>query len=146
MSIKRAITFAAILISGKSIEHKLTAAEGLTSDMIVKLVAAEPALMGDVGPTPAEGTLLPETYLFTHGTTRAQILERMKKAVDLSDHQLNALKEQIGHGDAQSACQLVQDSHRGAESAALQAANGIRRAYSANTSASAASVFDRRMV
>ena len=32
-------TIAAILVSGKSIQHKLTAAEGLTSDMIWKLVA-----------------------------------------------------------------------------------------------------------
>ena len=71
---------AAILVSGKSIQHKLTAAEGLTSDMIWKLVAAEPALMGDAGAEPAEGTLLPETYLFTRGTTRAQILARMQKA------------------------------------------------------------------
>ena len=71
---------AAILISGKSIQHKLTAAEGLTSDMIAKLVAAEPALVGDMPPTPAEGTLLPETYLFTHGTTRAEILSRMRMA------------------------------------------------------------------
>ena len=68
---------AAILVSGKSIQHKLTAAEGLTSDMIWKLVAADPVLMGDAGPVPAEGTLLPETYLFTRGTTRAELLARM---------------------------------------------------------------------
>ena len=71
---------AAILVSGKSIQHKLTAAEGLTSDMIFKLVAADPDLLGDAAPEPAEGTLLPETYLFTHGTTRAQLLQRMQKA------------------------------------------------------------------
>src|ERR1700761_4828450 len=71
---------AAILVSGKSIQHRLTAAEGLTSNMIYKLVVADPDLTGDAGPEPAEGTLLPETYLFTHGTTRAQLLERMKKA------------------------------------------------------------------
>ena len=71
---------AAILVSGKSIQHKLTAAEGLTSDMIYKLVAADPVLTGDAGPEPAEGTLLPETYLFTRGVTRAQMLARMEKA------------------------------------------------------------------
>jgi UPF0755 protein len=71
---------AAILVSGKSIQHKLTAAEGLTSDMIYKLVAADPVLTGDAGPQPAEGTLLPETYLFTRGVTRAQMLARMEKA------------------------------------------------------------------
>ena len=69
-----------ILISGRSIQHKITAAEGLTSDMIYKLVTADPVLQGDAGPAPAEGTLLPETYLFTRGMTRAAILERMKSA------------------------------------------------------------------
>jgi UPF0755 protein len=82
---------AAILVSGKSIQHKLTAAEGLTSNMVYKLVVADPDLSGGAGPEPAEGTLLPETYLFTHGTTRAQLLERMKKAQgDFLDAQWSA--------------------------------------------------------
>ena len=71
---------AAILVEGKSIQHKLTAAEGLTSDMIQKLVADDPVLTGNAGPVPAEGTLLPETYLFTRGTSRAELLVRMEKA------------------------------------------------------------------
>ena len=69
-----------ILASGKSIQHKLTAAEGLTSSMIYKLVVADPVLTGEAGPEPAEGALLPETYLFTRGTTRAELLARMKAA------------------------------------------------------------------
>jgi UPF0755 protein len=73
-------SIAAILIDGKSIQHKLTAAEGLTSDMIWKLVQADPVLVGDAGPVPAEGTLLPETYLFTRGETRAAILAKMARA------------------------------------------------------------------
>lgn len=71
---------AAILISGKSIQHKLTAAEGLTSAMIYALVKHDSALTGDPGPLPAEGSLLPETYLFTHGTSRAEMLSRMARA------------------------------------------------------------------
>ncbi|HUJ47122.1 MAG TPA: endolytic transglycosylase MltG [Rhizomicrobium sp.] len=67
-----------ILIAGKSIQHKITAAEGLTSDMIYKIVAKNPVLTGDAGPEPAEGTLLPETYLFTRGMTRAHMLMLMK--------------------------------------------------------------------
>lgn len=69
-----------ILVSGKSIQHKLTAAEGLTSDMIWKLVKADPVLVGDAGPMPPEGTLLPETYLFTRGEARAHLLARMHAA------------------------------------------------------------------
>jgi len=69
-----------ILISGKTIQHKITAAEGLTSDMIAKLVAADTVLTGKMVATPREGTLLPQTYLFTRGTTRGQIIARMQKA------------------------------------------------------------------
>lgn len=71
---------ARILVAGKSIQHKLTAAEGLTSDMILKIVAADPVLTGDPGPVPAEGSLLPETYLFTRGTSRAEMIGRMESA------------------------------------------------------------------
>lgn len=71
---------AKILVDGKSIQHKLTAAEGLTSDMIRKIVAADPVLTGDPGPVPAEGSLLPETYLFTRGTSRSEMIGRMESA------------------------------------------------------------------
>jgi UPF0755 protein len=70
----------AIMVAGKSIQHKITIAEGLTSDMAYKLVVANPVLVGDAGPEPQEGTLLPETYLFTRGTSRREILARMEKA------------------------------------------------------------------
>jgi UPF0755 protein len=71
---------AAILISGKSIQHKVTAAEGLTSQMIYAIVNSDPVLVGDAGPVPAEGTLLPETYLYTLGATRSEMLARMHEA------------------------------------------------------------------
>src|SRR5207344_1202164 len=58
------------------------AAEGLTSKMIYDIVQSDPVLVGDVGEVPDEGTLLPETYLFTRGTTRAEMLARMKRAQD----------------------------------------------------------------
>ena len=73
---------AGILISGKSILHRLTAAEGLTSRMIYDIVKSDPVLTGDAGAVPDEGTLLPETYLFTRGTTRAEMISRMRKAQD----------------------------------------------------------------
>ncbi|HSC59892.1 MAG TPA: endolytic transglycosylase MltG, partial [Rhizomicrobium sp.] len=70
----------AILVAGKSIEHKLTAAEGLTSQMIYDIVKKDPVLVGNAGAVPEEGTLLPETYLFTRGMTRAQMLAKMHAA------------------------------------------------------------------
>ena len=70
----------AIMVLGKSIQHKITIAEGLTSDMVHKLVEDDPLLTGNAGPVPAEGALLPETYLFTRGTARADLIARMEKA------------------------------------------------------------------
>jgi len=46
--------------------------------MIYRIVEKNPVLTGDAGPEPAEGTLLPETYLFTRGMTRAHMLMLMK--------------------------------------------------------------------
>ena len=70
----------AIMVAGKSIQHKITIAEGLTSDMAYKLVVANPVLTGDAGAEPQEGLLMPETYLFTRGTTRRELIVRMEKA------------------------------------------------------------------
>jgi UPF0755 protein len=69
-----------ILISGKSILHKVTAAEGLTSQMIANIIENDTVLTGDAGAVPAEGTLLPETYLFTRGMTRAAMIRKMREA------------------------------------------------------------------
>ena len=69
-----------ILIAGRSIEHKLTVAEGLTSQMAYDLVKDDPVLTGDAGPLPPEGVLLPETYLFSRGATRGEIVADMQKA------------------------------------------------------------------
>ena len=67
-----------ILIEGKSIVYKLTLPEGITSAMIVDLVRKHPMLQGDVAEIPAEGSLLPETYVFDRGTTRAALIKRMQ--------------------------------------------------------------------
>src|SRR5258706_10479025 len=68
-----------MLVTRKTLEHRLTIAEGLTSDAAVALISADPVLTGDV-PVVPEGSLLPETYLFERGTTRAELLARIHKA------------------------------------------------------------------
>ncbi|MDR3527555.1 MAG: endolytic transglycosylase MltG [Rhizomicrobium sp.] len=69
-----------ILVAGKSIQHKVTLAEGLTSQMVYDIVKADKVLKGSAGAVPAEGTLLPETYLFQRGETRAHLIAKMKAA------------------------------------------------------------------
>lgn len=71
-----------ILESGKSILHKITMAEGLTSWEAMQVIAADPVLIGELPDIPAEGTLLPQTYLFTRGTARAEIVAQMTRAHD----------------------------------------------------------------
>lgn len=68
-----------IIVSGKSIEHAFTVPEGLTSLQIVERLRDQPLLTGDVKEPPPEGALLPETYKFTRGASREQILARMKE-------------------------------------------------------------------
>jgi len=68
-----------MLVAHKTLEHRLTIAEGLTSDSAIALIKADPTLTGEV-PVVPEGSLLPETYLFERGTTRSELLARMHKA------------------------------------------------------------------
>jgi len=71
---------ASILKSGIQVVHKTTIAEGLTSIEIVDLLRDEPLLSGDIAGVPEEGSLLPETYHYHRGETRAEILRRMQVA------------------------------------------------------------------
>ncbi len=68
------------LVSGKSVQHKVTIPEGLTSMQIVARLKEHPILVGEVSQVPAEGSLLPDTYVFLRGTTRDQLVERMRSA------------------------------------------------------------------
>jgi UPF0755 protein len=68
------------IISGKSIQHSVTMAEGLTTQQIVQRLNDAEVLSGPIQRIPPEGSLLPETYRVTRGTTREQILQRMASA------------------------------------------------------------------
>ena len=70
-----------IIASGKTVKHRLTIPEGLTSAEILALVRAAPALDGDPGPPPAEGELMPETYLYEYGDHRKEMIDRMQRAM-----------------------------------------------------------------
>ncbi len=70
-----------IIISGKSVQYRLTVPEGLTSPEIIKLIAAAPRLEGDLEEVPPDGSLLPETYHFSRGDTRAALLKRMQASM-----------------------------------------------------------------
>ena len=69
-----------VAYGGKAVRHRLTVPEGLTSAEIVAIVNGTPELEGGPEPAPAEGSLLPETYFFSLGDKRVQMVERMEHA------------------------------------------------------------------
>lgn len=68
----------ATMMEGKVVQHAFTVPEGLTSEQVVARLLAEDALAGQIREIPREGTLLPETYRFTRGMTRDQLIQRMQ--------------------------------------------------------------------
>jgi UPF0755 protein len=68
------------IVENKVVQHTLTIPEGLTSEQIVAKLLENDALTGQIKEIPREGTLLPETYKFTRGMARAQIIQRMQQA------------------------------------------------------------------
>jgi len=68
------------IISGKSIQHSVTIAEGLTTQQIIQRLNESDVLSGPIQRVPPEGSLLPETYRVTRGTSREQLLQRMTAA------------------------------------------------------------------
>ena len=68
------------ITEGKVVQHTLTVAEGLTSEQIVARLLQNDALAGTIKEIPREGTLLPETYKFTRGTTRESVIQRMQQS------------------------------------------------------------------
>jgi peptidoglycan lytic transglycosylase G len=69
-----------IISEGKVVRHALTLPEGLTSEQIVARLLRDKTLSGQIKEIPPEGSLLPETYQFSRGETRAQMIKRMQNA------------------------------------------------------------------
>lgn len=67
--------------AGRVVRHFVTIPEGITSEMVVEILAENPLLTG-VAPSPPEGALLPETYQIERGEDRAAVLKRMMDAHD----------------------------------------------------------------
>lgn len=70
----------ALLASGNVVVHKITVVDGMTVKEVVEALMADTTLTGEVGNLPPEGMLLPETYFFNRGDTRAELLKRMQDA------------------------------------------------------------------
>ena len=71
------------LSEGKAILYPFTAPEGLTSAQIFRSMTKLDTLVDDSPELPAEGTLLPETYMTPRGMKKSALLKQMQK--DQSD-------------------------------------------------------------
>ncbi|KQR73326.1 4-amino-4-deoxychorismate lyase [Rhizobium sp. Leaf384] len=70
-----------LLKSGKSILYSASLPEGLTVKQMFRKLQDDPILEGDLPATlPAEGTLRPDTYKFSRGTKRAEIVAQATAA------------------------------------------------------------------
>ncbi|MGF1629547.1 MAG: endolytic transglycosylase MltG [Kiloniellaceae bacterium] len=72
---------AELLASGRTVVHRLTVPEGLTSVEVVALLLAAEPLTGEIATVPADGALLPETYHFHRGDDRDAVLDRMRQSM-----------------------------------------------------------------
>src|SRR5690606_32894999 len=71
-----------IMVSGRGILYSVSFPEGLTSEQIVERLRENEVLVGEITEVPPEGSLLPETYKFSRGDTRENILNRMRRERD----------------------------------------------------------------
>ncbi len=70
----------ATIVEGRVVPHQFTNPEGLTSEQIVARLLDDDVLTGNIKEIPREGSLLPDTYNFTRGVTREQMIQRMQQA------------------------------------------------------------------
>ena len=70
-----------VLVEGRTVVRRITVPEGWMTFQIIELVAAADGLEGEVPDGFAEGALLPETYHFSLGESRAEVTGRMAAAM-----------------------------------------------------------------
>lgn len=69
-----------ILQGGKTLTRLVTIPEGMPSIMVHERLMANEELTGDIA-VPAEGSVLPDSYAFDKGESRAAVLKRMQDAM-----------------------------------------------------------------
>lgn len=67
--------------SGKVVVRNITIAEGLLTFQVVEIIKDNPVLTGDVPEGIKDGDLLPQTYDYHYGESRAAIIKRMQEAM-----------------------------------------------------------------
>ena len=71
-----------VLIGGKTVMRRLTVVEGTTTAQILDQVERAEGLEGGITDRPGEGRLMPETYFYSYGDARDELIERMQIAME----------------------------------------------------------------
>ena len=69
-----------MITEGKALIYRVTVSEGMTTTQILERIAASGALVEAAPENLPEGVLLPDTYTYTRGTTRTELVQRMQEA------------------------------------------------------------------
>jgi len=75
-------TVIGMLATGETVARRLTIAEGLTVAEIYDILQQTEGLRGPLPEPPPEGSLLPETYFYAFGDRRADLVRRMRRAME----------------------------------------------------------------
>ncbi|ALR20888.1 MULTISPECIES: endolytic transglycosylase MltG [Sphingobium] len=70
-----------LLQGGKTLTRLVTIPEGMPSILVYERLMANDELTGEIQP-PAEGSVLPDSYAYDRGESRAAVLKRMQAAMD----------------------------------------------------------------
>ncbi len=70
------------MVAGDVFIRQITIPEGLTTHQVLEKIAGIDVLSGDVTDVPPEGGLLPDTYRYSAGDTRQDLVNRMRTAMD----------------------------------------------------------------
>jgi len=70
------------LLNGNIYYRKLTFAEGMSTHTILQIIDQAEGLNGELPKDIKEGRLLPETYLYTKGDSKTDVVNRMQKAMN----------------------------------------------------------------
>jgi len=76
---------------GKTVNYQITIPEGYTVQQVITLLNDNERLEGELDGAPAEGSLLPNTYMFMTGDKRSDVVAQMQAA-------MNQLKNELWDG------------------------------------------------
>lgn len=70
-----------VLVNGRTVVRKLTIPEGATTAQALRTLHSAYGLQGELPRTPEEGSLLPDTYHYSYGDQRHDLVARMEQAM-----------------------------------------------------------------